>query len=118
MEPCGTPIRMVRAIQRIYISDRTHSTPQRLPDMCLTQPLPALSNSQVVGVVYSMYTTDRAGRGWVKHMLGRCSGMLCVLSLIYILWNHHFYVHDTVTLDKICLVVFLPSYKKCTIAFY
>ena len=74
-----------RSNQRIYISDRTHSTPQRLPNMCLTQPLPALSDSQVVGVVYSMYTTDRAGRGWVKHMLGRCSGMLCVLSLIYIL---------------------------------
>ena len=29
--------------QRIYISDRTHSIPLRLPNMCLTQPLPALS---------------------------------------------------------------------------
>ena len=30
--------------QRIYISDtsRTHSIPLRLPNMCLTQPLPAL----------------------------------------------------------------------------
>ena len=38
--------------QRIYISDRTHSTPARFPNMCLIQPLPALSDSQVVGVVY------------------------------------------------------------------
>ena len=37
--------------QRIYISDRTHSIPLRLPNMCLTQPLPALS------VVYIEYTT-------------------------------------------------------------
>ena len=29
--------------QRIHISDRTHSIPLRLPNMCLTQPLPALS---------------------------------------------------------------------------
>ena len=48
--------------QRIYISDRTHTTPQRL--------------------------LDRAGRGWVRHMFGRRSGVLCVLSLIYILWKH------------------------------
>ena len=26
------------------------------------------------------------GRGWVRHMFGRRSGVLCVLSLIYILW--------------------------------
>ena len=32
-----------------------------------------------------MYTT-RAGRGCVRHIFGRCSGVLCVLSLIYILW--------------------------------
>ena len=31
--------------QRIYISDRTHGTPLRLPNMCLTQPLPALSST-------------------------------------------------------------------------
>ena len=61
-----------------------HSTPQCLPNVCLTQPLPALSDSQVVRVVYSMYTTDRAGRGCVRHMFGRRSGMLCVISLIYI----------------------------------
>ena len=35
---------------------------------------------------YSVYTTDGAGRGWVRHMFGRRSGVLCVLSLIYILW--------------------------------
>ena len=35
-----------------------HSTPQRLPNMCLTQPLPpALSDSQVVGVEYSIYSS-------------------------------------------------------------
>ena len=46
----------------MYISDKTHIMPQRLPNMCLTQPLPALSDSQVVGVVYSTFTTNRAGR--------------------------------------------------------
>ena len=44
-------IRLKRVYQRIYISDRTHSIPLRLPNMCLTQPLPALS------VVYIEYTT-------------------------------------------------------------
>ena len=43
--------RDVRSGQRIYISDRTHSIPLRLPNMCLTQPLPALS------VAYIEYTT-------------------------------------------------------------
>ena len=48
------------AEQRIYItiSKRTDSTPLRLPP-------PALSDSQVVGV---LYTADRARRGWV----GKC----------------------------------------------
>ena len=32
----------MRFDRRIYISDRTHSIPLRLPNMCLTQPLPAL----------------------------------------------------------------------------
>ena len=160
--------------QRIYISDRTHSTPQRLPNICPPNLSPALSDSQVqrvctvhtyrgemgggrlflhvklnlidpcrtvranttvegcqagrlghqfqymrecnaespkqgrkrfnslvktiniadlaygqvVGVVYSMYTTNRAGRGWVRHMFGRCRGMLCVLTLIYVYSLH------------------------------
>ena len=38
------------------------------------------------GVLY-VYTTDRAGRGWLRHMFKRRSGMLCVLSLIlYIIY--------------------------------
>ena len=45
------------------ISERTHSTPQRLPNMCLTQPLPpALTDSQVFGVVY-MYKTNASKIG-------------------------------------------------------
>ena len=35
------------ADQRIYISDRTHSTPLRLPKMCLTQPLHQRWNLQL-----------------------------------------------------------------------
>ena len=46
----------------MYISDRTNSTPQRLPNMCLTQPLPALSDSQVVGVVCVLYVYYRQRR--------------------------------------------------------
>ena len=84
----GTMGRLVSSEQRIYryISDRTHSIPLRLLNMCLTQPLPALS---VVCIEYTTPTTwlsDRAGRGWVRHLFGRRSRMLCILSLIYIIW--------------------------------
>ena len=41
----------IRISQRIYISDRTHSIPLHLPNMCITQPLPAMS------VVYIQYST-------------------------------------------------------------
>ena len=58
-----TDERMEEVYQIIYISDRTHSTPQRLPNMCLTQPLPpALTDSQVFGVVY-MYKTNASKIG-------------------------------------------------------
>ena len=46
----------------------------------------ALSDSQVVRMVYSMFTRQSRGRGWVRHMFRRRSGVLCILSLIYILW--------------------------------
>ena len=63
--------------QRIYISDRTHSTPQCLPKMYPRNlSPPALSDSKVVGVyyVYSFYTTDRAGRGCVGTSLEDVGG--------------------------------------------
>ena len=62
--------------QRIYISDRTHSTPLRLPKMCLTQPLPALSSIHRVhhsnyltvwqswGGIFSQLGTGSYGTGW------------------------------------------------------
>ena len=76
--------------QRMYISNRTYNTPQRFPNMCpcnLSQP--ALSDSQVVGVyylVYSMYTTDRAGRGCVGTCLedaaGCCASVRSITSYL------------------------------------
>ena len=73
--------------QRIYISDKTHSIPLRLPNMCLTQPLPALS------VVYIEYTTpttwqsDRAGGevGWDTCL--EDSGGCCVFYHLYIIYS-------------------------------
>ena len=41
--------------QRICISDRKHSTPLRLPTMCLTKPLPA---GRIHRVHHSNYLTD------------------------------------------------------------
>ena len=43
--------------QRMYISDRTHSNPLRLLNMCLTQPLPALSVVYICRVHHSNYLT-------------------------------------------------------------
>ena len=75
-----------------YISDRRDNIPLRLPNMCLTQPLPplALSDSQVVGVVYSMYTADRAGRGWVRHVWKtQRDAVRSITNIhIHILWYH------------------------------
>ena len=42
-------------VQRICISDRKHSTPLRLPTMCLTKPLPA---GRIHRVHHSNYLTD------------------------------------------------------------
>ena len=61
----------------ILVIERT-APPQRLPNICprnLSQP--ALSDGQVVGVcylVYSMNTTDRAGRGCVGTCLENAAG--------------------------------------------
>ena len=48
--------------QRIYISDKTHSIPLRLPNMCLTltQPLPGLS----VGLFF-IYSTSKNDIPWL-----------------------------------------------------
>ena len=48
-------------------------------------------------------------RGWVRHMFGRRSGMLCVLSLIYILWPL-LLVH-TILKDPI----FGPESQRCSL---
>ena len=53
-----------------------------LTKICATPNLSPCSVSQSGS--WSILQT-RAGRGWVRHMFGRRSGMLCVLSLIYIL---------------------------------
>ena len=46
----------VSAKEYTYISDRRDSTPLRLPNICLTQPLPALS------AVYSNYLSELLSR--------------------------------------------------------
>ena len=66
--------------QRIYICDRRDSTPFRLPNIWLSQPLPALS------AVYTATCPSHraeAGRGWESQMFGRWRGVLSLLSLIY-----------------------------------
>ena len=81
--------------QRIYISDRTHSTPQRLPNMCLTQPLPAPSDSQVVGeVFYVFYRQSRKRLGethvW-KTQRDAVRSITNIYSLGYTVLNVHIF---------------------------
>ena len=53
------PVLFVQTKEYILLSDRTHSTPQRLLNMCLTQPLPLLCQT-VSGVVYSIHRISTA----------------------------------------------------------
>ena len=76
--------------QRIYSSVRTLSTAVSSKDVPM-QPLPACSVKQsgswsiLPGVLYPYYRQSRERlRG---HMFGRGWAVLCVLSLIYILWS-------------------------------
>ena len=83
--------------QRIYISDRTHSTPQHLPKMCPRNlSPPALLDSQVVRVlVYSILQTEQGEVAW-EHVWKTLRGAVRFITNIYLYslgWSKQWVLH-------------------------
>ena len=89
---CIIKIPCISYTQRIYISDRTHRTPQRLPNMCLTQPLPAPSDSQVVGEVFYVFYRQSRKRLGETHVWKTQRDAVRSIANMYSLVTPHLFI--------------------------